>query len=60
MVARYGRDIAGAVVVLDADEDLDARRGSVEPLDEAGLEEEVAALPTQPLGTAWLRPRPRS
>ncbi|MCP4384701.1 MAG: type II toxin-antitoxin system HipA family toxin [Hyphomicrobiales bacterium] len=50
MVARYGRDIAGALVVLDADQDLEARRGSVEQLDEAGLEAEVAALPTQPLG----------
>jgi len=50
MVARYGRDIAGALVVLDAGQDLEERRGSVEPLDEAELEAEVAALPTRPLG----------
>ncbi len=50
LVARYGRDIAGALVVLDADQDLGERRGSIEPLDEGALEAEVDSLPTQPLG----------
>lgn len=50
MVARYGRDVAGALVILDAGQDLGTRRGSVEPLDGAALEAEVDALPAQPLG----------
>lgn len=50
MLARYGRDVAGALVIIDANEDLSTRPGRIEPLDDAGLEAEVAALPTQPLG----------
>ncbi len=50
LLARYGRDVAGALVLVDAAQDLAARSGSVEPLDHAALESEVAALPTQPLG----------
>jgi len=50
LLTRYGRDVAGALMIADADHDLATRPGSVEPLSEAGLEAEVAALPTRTLG----------
>lgn len=47
MLARFGRDVAGAVVV--ADEAPGPRPGAVEPYRADGLEEEVAGLEDRPL-----------
>lgn len=50
LLARYGRDVAGAMVVYDAEATLDPRTPAVEILDDDGLEREVAELPERPLG----------
>lgn len=48
LLARYGRDVAGAVVIAQDDPAL--RPGSVVDYTAQSLEEEVAALPDRPLG----------
>jgi len=50
LLARYGRDIAGAIVVADPDRDPERPAPSVEPLSRDALETEVEELPTRPLG----------
>ena len=47
MLARFGRDVAGAVVV--ADQDPGPRPGTVEPYSAEALDEEVAGLEDRPL-----------
>lgn len=47
LLRRFGRDVAGALVIGNPDEH---REGSVEPYSVAGLDEEVAELPERPLG----------
>jgi serine/threonine-protein kinase HipA len=47
MLARFGRDVAGAVAI--AEEDPGPRPGGVEPYTADGLEEEVAGLEDRPL-----------
>lgn len=49
LLARFGREIAGALVIVDDDTDPQRDAGVVE-LDAAALAEEVAALPERPLG----------
>lgn len=48
LLARYGRDVAGAAVIAAADPG--DRLGEVEPYNEASLSEEVANLDDHPLG----------
>lgn len=48
LLARYGRDIAGALVV--ADDEASQRRPRVEPYTDATFAEEVAELEVRPLG----------
>jgi serine/threonine-protein kinase HipA len=48
LLARYGKDVAGAVVITEGDPAL--RPGSVVDYTPESLEEEVAALPDRPLG----------
>ena len=48
LLARYGKDVAGAVVITEGDPAL--RPGSVVDYTTASLEEEIAALPDRPLG----------
>ena len=48
LLARYGRDVAGAVVIAQDDPAL--RPGSVVDYTAQSLEDEVAALPERPLG----------
>jgi serine/threonine-protein kinase HipA len=48
LLERYGRDVAGALVISATDPG--ERVGDVEPYTDAGLEEEVASLPERPLG----------
>ncbi|MEK7291886.1 MAG: HipA domain-containing protein, partial [Actinomycetota bacterium] len=48
MLARYGRDVAGALVI--GTQPPGARDETVEPYDDETLEAEVSALPEQPLG----------
>lgn len=48
LLARYGRDVAGAAVISNADPGK--RPGSLEAYDSAGLTEEVANLEDHPLG----------
>lgn len=51
LLARYGRDVAGAIVVSDDDPDNNVdRQPDVEALSAADLEDEVSAIPDQPLG----------
>ncbi len=50
LLARYGRDIAGAIVVSDPCRDPDRADPSVESLTSQALEAEVEELPTRPLG----------
>jgi serine/threonine-protein kinase HipA len=48
LIARYGKDVAGAAVI--AREDPGERPGEVQPYTEESLEEEVTSLPSRPLG----------
>ncbi|KLR61962.1 HipA domain-containing protein [Actinobacteria bacterium IMCC26207] len=48
LLGRYGKDVAGAVVI--ADTDPGARLGEVIPYTAESLEEEIAGLPERPLG----------
>ncbi len=48
LLARYGKDVAGAVVITEGDPAL--RPGSVMDYTTESLEEEIAALPDRPLG----------
>jgi serine/threonine-protein kinase HipA len=48
LIARYGKDVAGAAVI--AREDPGERPGDVELYTQETLEEEVTSLPTRPLG----------
>jgi serine/threonine-protein kinase HipA len=50
MLARYGRDVAGALVIVDADDAPDRSRWKVEPYTDATLEAEVLGLDDHPLG----------
>ena len=50
LLARYGRDVAGALVVIDPDRSADDRASGVVELDDAMLAAEVAAIPDHPLG----------
>lgn len=50
MLARYGRDVAGALVLQLGDDPPEARPGSVEPYDDGALERAVASLDETPLG----------
>jgi serine/threonine-protein kinase HipA len=47
LLARFGRDVAGAVVV--SEEDPEERIGGVEPYTEETLTQEIAELPERPL-----------
>jgi serine/threonine-protein kinase HipA len=47
LLARFGRDVAGALVIGDRGE---KGKGSVEPYTAETLEAEIAELPTRPLG----------
>jgi hypothetical protein len=53
MVARYGRDIAGALVVLDADQDLEGIHDDSE-LSIAGLQNKLLLVRLDDGG--WARP----
>jgi len=48
LLARYGKDVAGAVVITEGDPAL--RPGSVVDYTTESFEEEIAALPDRPLG----------
>jgi serine/threonine-protein kinase HipA len=48
LLARFGRDVAGALVISDGEPE--ERRYGVEPLDPAGLEQAVEELDDHPLG----------
>jgi serine/threonine-protein kinase HipA len=48
LLARFGRDVAGALVI--ATTEPETRRGRVVPLDDTQLADEVLALPNHPLG----------
>ena len=48
LLIRYGRDVAGALVVTGADEPMS--NAAIDPLSHGALEDEVASLPDQPLG----------
>ena len=50
LLARYGRDVAGALVVTDPDRLADDRASGVVELDDTMLAAEVAAIPENPLG----------
>lgn len=50
LLARYGRDVAGAATIVHPGANPEPSTASVEPLDDAGLEREVIALPNRPLG----------
>lgn len=54
LLAEYGRECAGAVVVLPAGSDAPSG-GRYEPLDDADLDEVVRGLPQRPLGTDLAR-----
>jgi serine/threonine-protein kinase HipA len=49
LLAEFGRDIAGAIVVTDPDRDPHSRGPGVEPYDDEDLADAVAALPAHPL-----------
>lgn len=49
LLARYGRDVAGAVTVLPDGEDPSGRTGGAVAYDDVGLAEEVEGLDTMPL-----------
>lgn len=50
LLARYGRDIAGALAVEDPEDEGAPTRAGVLPLSDAGLRNEIEALPSRPLG----------
>lgn len=50
LLARYGRDVAGAVCVADPEREPREVGPSAEPLDDDALAAEVAELPERPLG----------
>lgn len=50
LIAAYGRDIAGALVISDPDRDRDRPPHAVDYANEDELASAVAALPDQPLG----------
>lgn len=50
LLEALGRDCAGAVVILDADDDLAIDEASPQPLSDGQIAERIAALPTHPLG----------
>jgi serine/threonine-protein kinase HipA len=50
LLARYGRDVAGALVVAESNCAPDGQRGSLINLTEDDLIDEVLALPDRPLG----------
>lgn len=50
LLARFGRDVAGAVVITDADLDrLEPRAPNLEPYRPGELDDAIANLPTRPL-----------
>jgi len=50
LLARFGRDVAGAVVITDADvDDLEPRSPHIEPYQPGELDDAIANLPTRPL-----------
>ena len=50
LLARYGRDIAGALVVLDAEKDTPPRTGNVVEMDDEMLTHEISQIGDRPLG----------
>jgi len=50
LLARYGRDVAGALIVMSGDEPPPTLRSHVIELSEDDLDSEVTALPHRPLG----------
>lgn len=50
LLARYGRDIAGALTVEDPEDEGASSRPGVVGLSDADLRDEVEALPSRPLG----------
>lgn len=50
LLARFGRDIAGALVIVAEDDEPQPGRGSVAEYSSVGLEHEVEALGDNPLG----------